>query len=166
MAYVYWISTLYGLLQVYSDYVKPINGPELWKKTRNGITLAPDFKKQRDRPTKKRCREVGEYQEQGTKNTKLCRSGLVIKCNNCGREGHNKKSCYKQSQSVGPSAGPPPTTRPFAGPPSAAGSSIGTSSTAGPSTIVGPPPTTRPSKTPKTSKYRGRPKLPIRRSHK
>ena len=59
------------------------------KKTGKGIVLAPDFKKQRGRPVKKRRRE-GEYEQQGTKNKKLRRSGLLIKCSNCGRQGHNK----------------------------------------------------------------------------
>ena len=47
VAYVLWISALCELLQIYSHYVKPINDPELWKKTGKGIMLAPDFKKQR-----------------------------------------------------------------------------------------------------------------------
>ena len=46
MAYMFCICGLFGLLQVYSHYVKPINGPDLLVKTKNGIMLAPDFKKQ------------------------------------------------------------------------------------------------------------------------
>ena len=72
--------------QVYSHHVKPINGPKLWKKTGKGIVVAPDIKKQHGQPTKKRCKELGEYEEQATMNKKLRRSGLVIKCGKCGRE--------------------------------------------------------------------------------
>ena len=175
-------------LQVYSHFVKPINGPQLWKKIGKGIVLAPDFKKQHGRPTKKCRREAGEYEEQTTKNKKLCRTGLVIKCRNCGREGHNKKLCYRQSHYVGPSTGPPPIVGPSVGPPSIATQPItgppptATEATVGPSLVptptpgpsptpessptTEPPPTVGSSKTTKTPKSRGRPKLPARRNHK
>ena len=91
--------------QVYSHHVKPINGHELWKKTGKGIVVAPDFKIQRGRPRKNRCKEPEEYEEQATKNKKLRKSGLVNKCRKYGREGHNKKTCHKH---------PIPTTTPAA----------------------------------------------------
>ena len=47
MAYMFCICGLFGLLQVHSHYVKPINGPNLWVKTAKGIVLALDFKKKR-----------------------------------------------------------------------------------------------------------------------
>ena len=91
MAYMFCICGLFGLLQVYSHYVKPINRPYLWVKTGKSIVLAPDFKKQRGPPTKKRHREAGEYQDQATKNKKFSKTRLVMKCNICGREGTTRK---------------------------------------------------------------------------
>ena len=149
--------------------------------------LAPDFNKQHGQPTKKRWREAREYEEQATKNKKLCRTGLVMKCRNYGRERHNKKSCYRQSHSAGPSTGlsvrpPPTTTQPIAGPPptvikATTGPSTGPTPTPRPSPTARPPSTdgpaqtvaqhfAGPSKTAKTPKSRGRPNFPIRRSQK
>ena len=70
---------------------------------------------QTDNETPKRNEE---YKQQGTenkklrrrgKNKKLRKNGLLIKWSNCGRQGHNKKSCYKQSNTdthAGPTVRP------------------------------------------------------------
>ena len=124
---------------------------------------------------KKCCREDGEYEQQGTKNKKLRMSGLLIRCSNCGHQGHNKKPCYKQTKfdtHAGPSTGP--TIRPFSvnstglsTAQSASVQSIRPTPTAT-QTSDGPPPTVGPSNTAKkpSTKGRGQAKLPIRRSQK
>ena len=138
MAYMFCFCGLFRLLQVYSHYVKPINGPNLWVKTGKGIVLPPNFKKQRGRPTKKRCREAAKYQDQTMKNKKLTKTGLVMKCSICGRQGHNKKSCYRQA---GTSAGPP-ATEPGPGPSAATQTRSGpfTAPQARPGASAGTPP--------------------------
>ena len=79
------------------------------KKTGKGIVLTSYFKKQCGKLVKQRRREDEEYEQQGTKNKKLRRSGPLIKCSNRGRQRHNKKSYYRQSKTdthAGPTAEP------------------------------------------------------------
>ena len=149
------------------------------KKNGKGIVLALDFKKQSGRPTKKRHREVVEYEEQKINKKKLCRSGLVIKCSNCGREGNNKKSCYRHQPLLGHLLGLPPIATqagPFAGPSPNCNSTwaiywaSSTATTQSSQPSAGLPPTVTPKSSQPSTQARGHSKghskLPVMRSHK
>ena len=140
--------------------MKPINEPELRKKTRKRIVVAPDFKKQCGRPMKNRHKEHGEYEEQEMMNKTLRRSGLVIKCGKCGREGQNKKSGHKQPNTT-PTASSHCNTTASSHPSPSTSTPIDINSSAT-SQDFKPTPTTTPQS---STQAGGRSKLSVRRSH-
>lgn len=65
--------------KVYSHTIRPINGPELWKRTDLPPVGVPTFKKQRGRPKKMRRKEPEEYTASGTSTVKLKRTYIRMR---------------------------------------------------------------------------------------
>ncbi|KAK3224514.1 hypothetical protein Dsin_011539 [Dipteronia sinensis] len=80
-------------IHAYTPVIYGINEPNMWQKT-NGIPIqCPDFKKQRGKPKKKRNLQSDEVRIGRT--SKLRRTYVVVRCEKCGLDGHNRATCDK-----------------------------------------------------------------------
>ena len=91
--YVHHSLTKNTYLKIYSYFIRPINGPNLWRKTDLPSIEPPTVKKQRGRPKKKRQKEPGESRADEIGTCKLSKTNIPKKCRACGLEGHNKTTC-------------------------------------------------------------------------
>jgi hypothetical protein len=74
--------------QAYAGGINPMPGPD----DRDVDPIdPPEPKKQRGRPKKQRKREPDE--EKLDERIKMCRKGYDVRCGNCGKKGHNARSC-------------------------------------------------------------------------
>ncbi|KAF7820809.1 uncharacterized protein G2W53_026264 [Senna tora] len=78
-------------LNAYSTTIGPVPGEEYWPPTNCNQILPPEYKTASGRPKKARKRAEDEPQNPFTNiNT---RKGVTTKCKNCGKPGHNYRSC-------------------------------------------------------------------------
>ncbi|XP_058755786.1 uncharacterized protein LOC131629000 [Vicia villosa] len=77
-------------MQVYQPVIFPVNGSNLWERTEYPDVLPPKFRKMPGRPKKRRNLEQGELD--GT-DRKMRRTGFIVKCSRCKKQGHNKLTC-------------------------------------------------------------------------
>lgn len=84
--------------KVYQNFIRPINGPDLWEETCKRPIECPHFKKQRGRPKKVRRKEPDEVRVSESKTAKLKRTKLVMSCTKCGRrDHHNRATCGRNT---------------------------------------------------------------------
>ncbi|KAH7852996.1 hypothetical protein Vadar_031873 [Vaccinium darrowii] len=76
----------------YKPMIYPLNGMDMWTPTGVIGPLPPDVKKQAGRPKKLRKRGNDEPRE----STTLKRRNTTTTCSQCGKLGHNKRSCKGQ----------------------------------------------------------------------
>ncbi|KAL7251223.1 hypothetical protein ACSBR1_013118 [Camellia fascicularis] len=69
--------------------IQPLNGPQLWSKTRLLPPLPPVYHKPPGRPPTFRRKRLDEP----TKPTKVTRENTTVKRGNCGTWGHNYRTC-------------------------------------------------------------------------
>jgi hypothetical protein len=75
--------------------LQPVEGEEKWPVSQNPRPEAPGYIRMPGRPKKNdRKREEGE----APKGKKMSKHGVVIKCGSCGTSGHNRSSCYKNTE--------------------------------------------------------------------
>jgi hypothetical protein len=81
--------------KIYEHCLEPVEGQEKWPVFANPRPQAPGYVRMPGRPKKNhRRREEGE----APKGKKLSKHGVQIKCGSCGKTGHNKSSCTKNSE--------------------------------------------------------------------
>ncbi|WOK97618.1 hypothetical protein Cni_G06326 [Canna indica] len=76
-------------LKTYDIMLQPLTEKDTWPEVDGPHVLPPPVKKMPGRPKKKRRRDMHE-DETGTR---LSRGGLVITCQICFQDGHNRRSC-------------------------------------------------------------------------
>ncbi|WOL20174.1 hypothetical protein Cni_G28977 [Canna indica] len=76
-------------LKTYDLMLQPLIGKDTWPEVDGPHVFPPPIKKMPSRPKKKRRRDVHE-DETGTR---LSRGGLVITCQICFQDDHNRRSC-------------------------------------------------------------------------
>ncbi|TQE09354.1 hypothetical protein C1H46_004991 [Malus baccata] len=74
----------------YEGYIAPMPGKEQWKRTGLRPIKPPFYHKQPGRPKGKRTKAPYEIKKGPTK---LRKYDVVMHCQTCGGEGHNKRSC-------------------------------------------------------------------------
>ncbi|CAL9000485.1 unnamed protein product [Prunus brigantina] len=78
--------------KAYENLILPMNGMELWDITNMPPCVPPSYSKQPGRPRKARMKEVGECSKKANVVTKVQDS---LRCGQCGRNGHNKRTCHR-----------------------------------------------------------------------
>ena len=84
-------------LQAYTPVIYTLNGPSMWPKTYQRPLQLPTFRKQHGRPKKARNLQSDEVRKDGK--AKLRKNYTVIRCQNCGEQGHNVIS-YKKTRAT------------------------------------------------------------------
>lgn len=79
-------------LRTYRDMIHPLPSQDLWPKSGLLPLKPPLYHKQPGRPKKSRKKAYDEPKKKSNLN-KLQRYHTVIKCSNCGQEGHNRTKC-------------------------------------------------------------------------
>ncbi|XP_028080654.1 uncharacterized protein LOC114282202 [Camellia sinensis] len=87
--YVHQYYKVETYLKIYVNMLTPINGREMWPRTEYAKVLPPDVKKRVGRPKQNKRKET----EAPIQGIKLGRQGTKMTCNNCGKVGHNRRSC-------------------------------------------------------------------------
>ncbi|KAL6284875.1 hypothetical protein ACE6H2_015804 [Prunus campanulata] len=78
--------------KAYENLILPMNGMELWDRTNMPPCVPPSYSKQPGRPRKARRKEAGECSNKASVVTKVQDS---LRCGQCGRKGHNKRTCHR-----------------------------------------------------------------------
>ncbi|CAB4293746.1 unnamed protein product [Prunus armeniaca] len=78
--------------KAYENLILPMNGMELWDRTNMPPCVLPSYSKQPKRPRKGRRKEAGECNNKANVVTKAQDS---LRCGQCGRKGHNKRTCHR-----------------------------------------------------------------------
>ena len=89
-------------MQVYKPIIYPVNGSNLWSRTKYLDVLPPKFRKMPGRPKKRRNLEQGEM---NGFDKKMRRTRFIIKRRRCKELGHNKLTC--KVPSIGQASQPP-----------------------------------------------------------
>ncbi|CAL2265336.1 unnamed protein product [Prunus armeniaca] len=79
-------------LRTYRDMIHPLPSQDLWPKSGLLPLKPPLYHKQPGRPKKSKKKAHDEPKKKSNPN-KLQRYHIVIKCSNCGQEGHNRTKC-------------------------------------------------------------------------
>ncbi|CAL2272722.1 unnamed protein product [Prunus armeniaca] len=79
-------------LRTYRDMIQPLPSQDLWPKSGLLPLKPPLYHKQPGRPKKSRKKALDKPKKKSNPN-KLQRYHTVIKCSNCGQEGHNRTKC-------------------------------------------------------------------------
>ncbi|PRQ20047.1 putative transcription factor interactor and regulator CCHC(Zn) family [Rosa chinensis] len=80
-------------MSIYDNLIQPINGMEMWSRSEEACILPPQYSRQPGRPKTVRRRDASE--KLAGNGTKLGRIQKSLKCGNCGRVGHNVKTCHR-----------------------------------------------------------------------
>ncbi|XP_040362682.1 uncharacterized protein LOC121049420 [Rosa chinensis] len=80
-------------MSIYDNLIQPINGMEMWSRNEEACILPPQYSRQPGRPKTVRRRDASE--KLAGNGTKLGRIQKSLKCGNCGRVGHNVKTCHR-----------------------------------------------------------------------
>ncbi|KAE8698612.1 hypothetical protein F3Y22_tig00110597pilonHSYRG00502 [Hibiscus syriacus] len=89
-----WIHSFYHkdtYIKAYKYALRPINGPQDWKKSGIEQVLPSVDKDMPRRPKKNRRKQKDEPKK--VKPGHVSRIGLIMTCKRCGGQGHNKRSC-------------------------------------------------------------------------
>lgn len=84
-------------MKVYSHYIEPINGHELWPNVEEKVKIVPPepVRKKKGRKRLMRRKESEELEKASAKKKLKKRQGLVMRCSKCGGLNHNKRTCKK-----------------------------------------------------------------------
>ncbi|XP_020420246.1 uncharacterized protein LOC18776531 [Prunus persica] len=78
--------------KAYENLILPMNRMELWDRTNMPPCVPPSYSKQPRRPRNARRKETGECSNKANIVTKVQDS---LRCGQCGRKGHNKRTCHR-----------------------------------------------------------------------
>ncbi|GMP31676.1 hypothetical protein CsSME_00005800 [Camellia sinensis var. sinensis] len=84
-------------LRIYENMLTPINGRQMWPITQYGKVLPPDVMKRAGRPRLNKRTDT-DVPIDVTDSSKLGRRGTQMTCKNCGKLGHNKRTCKVKGQ--------------------------------------------------------------------
>lgn len=76
--------------EAYKYGLAPINGERMWPPAEGYPVVPPEAKKMPGRPKKKRKRNPCE---ENPNPSRMRKTGVIMTCQNCFQEGHNKRSC-------------------------------------------------------------------------
>lgn len=87
-------------IECYSNFIDPLNGPQLWPEIGLRPVLPLIYRAQPGKKKKKRRLEPDELKKKIGKRQKLGKKHQVsLKCGKCGHVGHNRRSCKSTSVS-------------------------------------------------------------------
>ncbi|XP_057791299.1 uncharacterized protein LOC131008435 [Salvia miltiorrhiza] len=92
--YVHDCYTVHTFMKTYSETIKGINGQQLWGETMYIPPLPPHMDKGKGNKARRKGPDEKE-DEKLKKHTKLKRKQTTVRCNVCGFEGHNCRTCDK-----------------------------------------------------------------------
>ncbi|CAB4308822.1 unnamed protein product [Prunus armeniaca] len=91
-------------LKTYENLILPMNGMDMWDKSDFPPCLPPSYSKQPGRPRKCRNKEQGEHKgkmkmrassnQAETALSRIPNTQDSLKCRQCGKKGHNKRTCH------------------------------------------------------------------------
>ncbi|CAK8537837.1 unnamed protein product [Lathyrus sativus] len=90
-------------MEVYKHVIFPVNGSNLWVRTKYPDVQPPKYMKMPGRPKKRRNLEQSEIDGS---DRKMRRTGFNVKCSRCKKSGHNKLTCKVTPSSQQPSQQP------------------------------------------------------------
>lgn len=93
--------TLQYFVACYSPIIEPINGEDMWDKADGDAIDPPVYHKRPGRPTKKRKRGADEDTSKNM-SAKDIRINTSVTCSNCGKYGHNRRSCKQPKNDAQP----------------------------------------------------------------
>nr|XP_017251959.1 PREDICTED: uncharacterized protein LOC108222565 [Daucus carota subsp. sativus] len=84
--------------KTYTNYMQPLEGSDMWPKSKLVPVLPPMQRRMPGRPKKARRKEMHEDNAKGTSlkangAVQVSKKGVQMTCSNCGEIGHNKKTC-------------------------------------------------------------------------
>ena len=79
--------------KIYTHTIQPINGPNMWTKSKYAPMIPPTGKKQPGRPRKLRRLESDEIRDKETSTVKMRKCRMKKTCSHCKIDDHNKRSC-------------------------------------------------------------------------
>ncbi|BFG16925.1 hypothetical protein CerSpe_031980 [Prunus speciosa] len=98
-----YLATTY--LKTYDNLILPMNGMDMWDKSDFPPCLPPSYSKQPGRPRKCRHKEEGEHKRKmkmrassnqaETSLSRIPNTQDSVKCGQCGKKGHNKRTCHR-----------------------------------------------------------------------
>ncbi|XP_028065583.1 uncharacterized protein LOC114268592 [Camellia sinensis] len=95
--YVHHYYKLETCLRIYENMLTPINGRQMWPTTQYGKVLPPDVNKRAGRPRLNKRTDT-DVPIDATDSSKLGKRGTQMTCKNCGKLGHNKRTCKVKGQ--------------------------------------------------------------------
>lgn len=95
--YVHHYYKVKTYLRIYDNMLSPINGRKMWPTTEYAKVLLPEMKK-RARRSRLNKRKDTNLPIDPTDLSKLGRRGIQMTCKNCGKLGHNKRTCKVKGQ--------------------------------------------------------------------
>ncbi|WOL20552.1 hypothetical protein Cni_G29357 [Canna indica] len=93
-------------LKAYEFLLQPLMGKDTWPPVDEPNVLPPPVKKMSGRPKKKRKRDV--HEDDST--TRIETRGLIITCQICFQDGHNRRTCPLRGQRTRTEGGDPTST--------------------------------------------------------
>ncbi|CAL2233963.1 unnamed protein product [Prunus armeniaca] len=98
-----YLKTTY--LKTYENFILPMNGMDMWDRSNFPPCLPPSYSKQPGRPRKCRNKEHEEYKgkmkmrassnQSETTLSRIPNTHDSLKCGQCGKKGHNKRTCHR-----------------------------------------------------------------------